>query len=137
MPEVSVFCPACGRATSRDEPAANDIRDKVLGALAYVALIPALIFLLIPTFHDSRSIRFHSWQSVLFSLSTLLLALALRLTFFIFSFLPLLAWLLLGIAALGVLMSWVVLVVKAAQGQSFELPPIGPWAMRLASPSVH
>jgi uncharacterized membrane protein len=137
MPDVSSFCPACGRSTTPDEFATNDFRDRALSALAYVALVPAIAFLLIPAFRHNRSIGFHSWQSVLFSIGSLIVALLLRLMFFIFSSLALLAWLLLGIGAIGIFMMWLVLTVQAARGRGFELPLIGPVAARLTSPSPH
>jgi uncharacterized membrane protein len=137
MPEVSAFCPACGRSVDEETPDSAELRERLLAALAYVALFPAVAFLIIPATRGSRFIRFHSWQSVLFLALSLLLALALRLSFVIFSLLPvvgfLLAWLLLGVGSLGLVTVWVVLVVKAILGHSFELPYIGPAAVRLTN----
>jgi uncharacterized membrane protein len=137
MPDVSVFCPACGRSTMSEDSAAGDMRARVLSALAYVAVLPAIVFLLVPALRGNRSVHFHSLQSLLFSISSLLLGLIVRLMFFIFLFLPLLAWLLLGTVTLGIFMIWIVLVVKAAQGYDFELPVIGRLAARLASSTPH
>ena len=137
MPDVSAFCPACGQSVIAQESAASDPREKLLGSLAYVGLIPAIILLVIPALRDNRFIRFHAWQSVFFSVSSVLLGLALRLLFIIFSMLPvvgfLLAWLSLGIGSIGILILWVVLVVKAAQGQHYELPLIGLLAAQFSS----
>ena len=109
----------------------------MLSALAYIGVIPAVILLLLPALRGNRFVRFHSWQSVLFSVVSLLMPLALRLLFVIFSMLPvvgfLLAWLSLGIGSIGIVTLWIVLVVKAAQGQHYELPLIGPLAAQLAS----
>jgi uncharacterized membrane protein len=136
MPDVSVFCPACGQSVI-EESAGTDPREKIVGALAYVGLIPAIVLLVIPALRDKRFIRFHAWHSVFFSVSSVLLGLGLRLLFIIFSMLPvvgfLLAWLSFGIGAIGILILWVVLVVKAAQGQHYELPLIGPLAAQFAS----
>jgi uncharacterized membrane protein len=137
MPDVSVFCPACGQSVIAEESGATDSREKLLGTLAYIGLLPAIVCLAIPALRNNRFIRFHSWQSVFFSVSSVLLALGLRLLFIIFSTLPivgfLLAWLSLGIGAIGIVTLWVVLVVKAAQGQHYELPLIGPLAAQFAS----
>jgi uncharacterized membrane protein len=48
----------------------------------------------------------------------------------------LLAWLCAGVAALAVVVLWAVLVAKAAQGESYELPLIGSVAERLAGESL-
>jgi uncharacterized membrane protein len=137
MPDVSAFCPACGSSVDIEESIASEPRERLLGALAYLGLIPAIVLLAIPALRRNPFIRFHAWQAVLFSGSSIILGLALRLLFVVFSLLPvvgfLLAWLSLGIAALGVVMLWVVLVVKAAQGQRYELPLIGPLAAQLTS----
>ena len=68
---------------------------------------------------------------------TVLLAGALKLLFVIFSVLPvigfLLAWLSLGIGSMGIFILWIVLLVKAALGHSYQLPLIGPLAEQLAA----
>jgi uncharacterized membrane protein len=137
MPDVSGFCPACGRSVIAEGSVVSDARERLLGALAYVGLLPAIVCLAIPVLRNKRFTRFHAWQSVFFSVSSVLLALALRLLFIIFSMLPvvgfLLAWLSLGIGSIGILILWVVMVVKAAQGQRYELPLIGPLAAQFTS----
>jgi uncharacterized membrane protein len=45
----------------------------------------------------------------------------------------LLAWLSLGIGSMGIFFLWVVLLIKAALGNSYQLPVIGPWAEQLAT----
>jgi uncharacterized membrane protein len=137
MPDFSGFCPACGRPTAADEFSTDRLRDKALGALAYIALIPAIVFLLVPPLRRNRSLAFHAWQSVLFSIASIVVAFVLRLMFFIFSFWALLAWVLLGVGALGIFILWLVLVVKAAQGSEFELPFLGPLAAHLATLHPH
>ena len=137
MPDISAFCPACGSSVAAEKFSASDPRERVLGTLAYIGLLPALVFLAVPAVRRNSFIRFHSWEAVFFSGSSILLGLALRLLFVLFSLLPivgfLLAWLSLGIGALGIVTLWVVLAVKAAQGQRYELPLIGPLAAEFAS----
>lgn len=142
MPEISAFCPRCGRSVEVEEfaetnqSAAADTRDTILGAVAYVGLVPAIVFLLVPPLKNSRFIRFHAWQSIFFAVGAAIMVPALRLLFIIFSLLPfigfLLAWLSLGIGFLGAVTLWAVLIAKAAQGHSYELPVLGPIAARLA-----
>lgn len=136
MPEISAFCPACGRSVALEDIDSKSLRDRILGALAYFALLPAAVFLIVPALKRSHFIRFHAWQAVLFTVFTVLLGLFFRLLFIAVSFFPsvgyLLGWVSLGIGALGIVMLWLVLVVKAAQGDSFELPFIGPLAIQVA-----
>jgi uncharacterized membrane protein len=140
MPEVSAFCPGCGRAVesgSEGNALIPDVaplsRYALAAAIAYATFIPALIFLLIPALRKTRFVRFHSLQSLLFALATLALGGATRLMFAglsVFSFL--LAWLVFGLVVLAVVFLWIVVVVKAALGDAYELPVIGRFAVHLA-----
>jgi len=143
MPEISVFCPGCGYPVKSEHElsatadlANMDSTERLLGAAAYLTFVPAILFLLIPPVKSRRFARFHSWQSILFALSAGIFALALKLVFVVLSILPLIgflvAWLSLGVGFLAIVVLWAVLVAKAAQGRSYELPLIGPLAVRLA-----
>jgi uncharacterized membrane protein len=137
MPEFSAFCPACGRSIHPHQ--VDDTRPgrKILGGLAYVALVPAIILLLVPSIREDRFIRFHAWQSVVFTVAAVIFAIVLRILFVLLSLLPLvgflLAWLLLGVGCIAVVVLWAVLVIKALQGQDFELPVVGSFAARFAT----
>jgi uncharacterized membrane protein len=138
MPEISAFCPGCGRSIHEDAEhlSASDTQEALLGALAYLTFIPAVVFLAIPAFKNKRFVRFHAWQSVFFTVVTLVVGLAMRLIFAILSFVPfmgfLFAWLSVGLMFLAVVVLWAVLVVKAGQGQAYELPWLGQFASRLS-----
>jgi uncharacterized membrane protein len=137
MPDISVFCPVCGRSVNEPEAlGAADLRDALLAALAYVMVAPAILFLAVPALKSSRFVRFHSWQSVFFAAATAVTAFLIKLLFAIFSMLPgiglLLAGLLVGVACIAIVIIWGALIVKAAQGQSYELPLIGRIAAQLA-----
>jgi uncharacterized membrane protein len=137
IPEVSVFCPGCGRPVEAPETLrARNTRDALLGALAYVTALPAIVFLAIPALRSNRFVRFHSWQSVFFAVAAAVIALLMKLLFTFFSMLPsvgfLAAWLSIGITFIAMVVIWVVLAVKAVQGQSYELPVLGRLAAKLA-----
>ncbi len=138
MPVTSAFCPACGLPSSSDrgEWFAGDRTDAVLGAIAYFAVLPAILLLAVPAIRSKHFLRFHCWQALLFAAGTVLIGLALKLLFMIAAFLPagfLLFWLLLGVSSIAVVLLWMVLVIKALQGYGYELPVIGPVAARLAA----
>ena len=131
MPTVGSFCPACGSAKPAAKPAlgrTGGIPDRVAGALAYVFLLPAIFFLLRPSFNRNRFIRFHAWQSILLAAVTVivfgvLLSMMGRVLVIFASF----------IVALGWFILWLVLIVKALQGEMFELPLLGRLADRQSS----
>lgn len=115
---------------------AADTREALLGALAYLGLLPAVVLLLVPAFKNKFFLRFHAWQAILFSAAAAVIAGAMRLIFAILSFVPfigfLFAWLAVGLVFLAMVVLWAVLVVKAGQGEGYELPWLGQFAARLA-----
>jgi uncharacterized membrane protein len=138
MPEISAYCPACGYPVNEasDPLPATDGMDKLLAAFAYVAVVPAIAFLVVPAIRLRSFVRFHAWQALFFAAATCILGLVLRLLFVIFSVLPfggfLFAWLLIGVGGIAVVIMWAALLAKAALGDRWELPFLGPWATRLS-----
>lgn len=138
MPDISAFCPGCGRSTVAPPEPADSVAtgERLLAALAYVALLPAALFLTLPSFRTNRFVRFHSWQSVLLVVLTLVLAGVTRLLFALLSIIPaiglLFATLMAGLVALALLMTWCVVVLMALQGKHYELAWLGRWAEALA-----
>ena len=47
-----------------DETVQSGLSDKNAGALAYITIIPAIIFLVAAPYNQSSYIRFHAWQCV-------------------------------------------------------------------------
>lgn len=140
MPDGAVACPACGKAKDAAVvPAAattggttGGMTDNVAGLLAYVTIIPAIIFLVIEPYNKNRFIRFHSFQNIFFHVAWFVLWIALT----IIAQIPVLGWLTIiiwPIIGLGGLILWIVLVMKAYQGQMFKLPVIGDMAEKQAN----
>jgi len=132
MPDSAAFCPGCGRSMhaeseARQRPAFT--RNHLLAGCAYFTFLPALAFLLLDRYRRNPFLRFHCVQCLLLWLISLTGALLIRvlgrLLLFIPMIGPLLAVLFVTIAALGALFLWIVLVVKALQGERFALPLIG------------
>jgi uncharacterized membrane protein len=77
----------------------------------------------------NRFVRFHSIQSILLAVATILMAIAMRILYSVLTLIPvlgyLLAWLAVTVAVLGWVILWLVLLVKALQGETFRLPLIG------------
>ena len=109
--------------------------DTFLAALAYITCIPAIFFVLVQPFKRNRFVRFHSFQSILLAVATVLIAVVMRILYSIFVLIPvvgfLLAWLASAVLLLGWAILWLVLLVKALQGETFKLPWIGNLADRI------
>ena len=138
IPAGATSCPACahpgtapaGGGTVAASPSTG-LTDNVAGMLAYITIIPAIIFLVVEPYNRSRFIRFHSFQSIFFAVAWTVIWIALSFVGMIpvLGWLTLLIWPLLGI---GGLIIWVILLLKANQGQMFKLPVIGDMAEKQA-----
>lgn len=133
--EGSELCPPCERlsevaAQQGTAPKAKfGSRENLIGAAAYLTFVPAAVFLLVNPFKKVPFVRFHSFQS-------LFLAVVIFLTFLVLGLVQsaalLLVLLVATLALLGFGILWILLVVKAMQGDAFQLPIIGALAARQA-----
>jgi len=126
IPDGATTCAACAGRAATAVPA-QAMTDNVAGMLAYITIIPAIIFLVMAPYN--RCIRFHSWQCLLF-------AAALFAAHFVLAIVPFLSLLMLPLHALislGAFILWIVLLVKANQGEMYKLPIIGDIAERQAN----
>ena len=99
--------------------------------LAYVTVIPAIVFLVMEPYNRSRFVRFHAFQSIFFAIAWTALSIVLNIVLHIpiLGWLTILIWPLIGFAGFII---WIVLLVKANQGQMFKLPIIGDLAEKQA-----
>ncbi len=124
MPANSAFCPACGWSM-RPIPAA----DRAAAAASYFTFIAGAVILLMPAFRNRRFVRFHAWQSIwlwgvffVFTGAALVLSnIAAAMLFLLFGIL----------ASLAMFFLWIVLSIKAWEGERFELPLFGELAARM------
>jgi uncharacterized membrane protein len=124
MPPSAAFCPACGWSM---RPLPQE--DRILAALAYFTFVPAGVLLLLPGFRTHRFIRFHAWQSALiWGVFFILAIIAISLSNVAAAMVFLLSGILISLAMLFL---WIVLSIKAWQGERFELPWFGTLAGRL------
>lgn len=103
--------------------------DRAVASLAYFTFVPAAALLFLPVFRSHRFVRFHAWQSILLWGAFFVLTIA---ALFLSNVAAAMAFLLFGIlVSLAMLFLWIVLSIKAWQGERFELPWFGPLAARL------
>jgi uncharacterized membrane protein len=130
-------CPKCaGTAGAPAAPAGGTaagagLQDNVAGALAYVTIIPAIVFLVLEPFNRKRFIRFHSFQCIFFAIAWTVLWIVLA----FIGHIPFLGWatiLVWPLISLVGFVIWLILVLKAYQGQMFKLPVIGDMAEKQA-----
>ena len=116
---------------------AGGMADNVAGMLAYITIIPAIIFLVMEPYNKNRFVRFHSWQNVFLHLAWIAAWIVLMIASAVLAFIPVLghltAFLLWMALCIGGVVIWVVLLMKANQGQMYKLPLIGDMAEKQAN----
>ncbi|HLK34921.1 MAG TPA: DUF4870 domain-containing protein [Terriglobales bacterium] len=135
MAEGAVTCGSCGAsgaqavgggaaAAPAAAPATGGMSDNVIGMLAYVTIIPAIIFLVMEPYNRNRFVRFHAFQSIFFCVACIALSIVMSIIGMVpmVGLITLFIWPLIG---LGFLVLWVILLLKAYQGQMWKLPFIG------------
>ena len=134
IPDGTTTCAACaGRVAAAPAVATvGGMTDNVAGMLAYITIIPAIVFLVMEPYNKSRFIRFHAFQSIFFAVAWTVLWVGLRIVVHIplFGWLTFLLWPLVMLAGFII---WLILVLKANQGQMFKLPVIGDMAEKQAN----
>ena len=140
VPAGAAFCNKCGASVSATTPGgaaavavparqttSTGLSENAAAAIAYITIIPAIIFLLIEPYNRMRLVRFHAWQCI--SLSVVWFAVRM-----VFLFLPWSygLWFLFPLLSLLIFGVWLLCLIKASQGQYFKLPLIGDFAEKQA-----
>ncbi|MBV8807909.1 MAG: DUF4870 domain-containing protein [Acidobacteriaceae bacterium] len=137
-----MFCPSCGNevgtatvcarcgALAGNGPAvsmaaAPGLSDNAAGALAYVTIIPAIIFLVMAEYNRRPFIRFHSFQSIFLGVACIIVTTVL-------TFIPVIGWILDPLVMIAFFVFWLIAIIKASGGKEYEIPFIGAFARKQA-----
>jgi uncharacterized membrane protein len=114
-----------------EETVQTGLSDNAASGLAYVTVIPAIIFLVVAPYNQNPNVRFHSWQSIFLGIAWIAVWMILVIVGMIpfVNFIDIALFPLVGIAFLIV---WVIAMVNAFQGKRFNLPIIGALAAKQA-----
>jgi uncharacterized membrane protein len=109
-----------GTQESRNETTSTGLDPNLAGLLCYLlSFVTGIVFLLIEK--ENRFVRFHAYQSLAVFGSLFLLSL-------IAGFIPVIGSLIGFLMGPVWLILWILLMVKAYQGERFKLPVTGDWA---------
>ena len=134
MPAGATACPTCAGGSPNPVSAAPaaGLTDNIAGMLSYL-LIPAIVFLVLEPYNKRKFIRFHAFQCIFLCVAEFALGIALA----VVEHIPFLGWIVLlalwPLVSLGELILWIVLLLKAYQGQMWKLPVIGDMAEKQAN----
>lgn len=107
------------------QSAQSGLSENAAGALAYVTIIPAIIFLIVEPYNRSAFVRFHAWQCIFLSIATFAIHTILMI-------IPVIGWIILPFASIGIFIIWIITLLKALKGDRFQLPYIGKLAAKQA-----
>lgn len=119
--------------------ASSGLSPNAAAALAYVTIIPAILFLVIEPYNKTPLVRFHSFQSIGLAVVWFVLWVVIFVLAMVFAFIPGLHFLTIFLFPLihfalfiGLFIVWLITILKASKGEFFKLPVIGDFAMKQA-----
>jgi uncharacterized membrane protein len=104
--------------------AASGLTENVAGMLAYITIIPAILFLVLEPYNRSGFIRFHAFQCLGIA--------AVGFASSVVAVIPIVGWIVSAIAFPVLFVCWVICLYNAYQGKMFRLPVIGDIAANMA-----
>ena len=107
-----------------EETTQTGLSDSAASGLAYMTIIPAIIFLVVAPYNQKAEIRFHCWQSIFLGIAWFAISLI--------AIIPILGWLVFLVGSLLLFVVWIICIVKAFGGQRFKVPVIGDFAEKQA-----
>lgn len=138
-------CAACagrasvggGAATATAAAPTSGMADNVAGMLAYITIIPSIIFLVMEPYNKNRFVRFHSFQNLFFAGALIVCWIAFTILSMVLAFIPILGHIVIALLwfalAIGSFILWIVMLLKANGGQMWKLPVIGDMAEKQAN----
>jgi len=112
------------------------IPENIAGVVAYITIIPSVVFLFLEPFRRNFFVRFHAFQHLYLWVAGFVFAIAagiLSMLLQLIPFMRVLVFPLAGLITLAWFFLWVLLVVKAYQHELFKLPIIGDLAEQQAA----
>jgi uncharacterized membrane protein len=126
--------PATAPAAAGYVPVQSGLSDNSAAAIAYITIIPAIIFLVMEPYNRKPFVRYHAMQCIGLHILWLAVWIVLMIVGIMLAMihLHLLVLLLWPICWIGLVILWVLCIVSAAQGKWFKLPFIGDFARKQA-----
>jgi len=138
LPAGANNCPGCGRPAGQSvgggtaaAPAQGaaavpgGLPDNMVGLLAYITIIQAIIFLVVPPYNTHRFVRFHCFQCIFLGVALIAVSIVL-------GFIPIVGWILSPFVGLAGFVAAVIAAIKAYSNQMWKIPLIGDFAEKQA-----
>lgn len=116
--------------------AGSGLSDNAAAAIAYLTIIPSILFLVLDPYKRIRLVRFHSIQNLALAVVWFVVWMALVIVHIMLHFIPFIGLLFFVVdmlVAVGFFVAWLLALIKASKGEFFKLPFIGDFAEKQAS----
>jgi len=104
--------------------AESGLSDNAAGALAYITIIPAILFLVLEPYNKRPFIRFHAFQCIGLAVCAFALSLIM--------IIPILGWIVGVLGDLALFVCWILCIIKASKGQRWKVPILGNYVENIA-----
>jgi uncharacterized membrane protein len=115
--------------------ASQGLSENAAAAIAYLTIIPAIVFLVLEPYNRMPLVRFHSWQSIALGVAAFVLEVIISICEMALHFIPGI-FILFGLVHLVIgvclFLVWLFIILKASKGEWFKLPVIGDFAEKQA-----
>ena len=132
---LAVAPAGAGAATVPASTTGAGLSPNAAAAIAYLTIIPSIVFLVLEPYKSMRLVRFHSIQNIVLAVAWIVAYVALTILGIVMHFIPLfgivIALLDMGIGVLF-FVAWLIALIKASRGEYFKLPLIGDFCARQA-----
>ncbi|HUV96928.1 MAG TPA: hypothetical protein VMV98_05610 [Acidobacteriaceae bacterium] len=115
------------------DPNPTGLSDNAAGGIAYITIIPAIVFLIVEPFKRSSYVRFHAWQSIFFFVAATVIDILVGVVQNLVPSAAFLTLTVLQLVNLAIFVVWIIVFVSAFNGKRFKLPIIGGLAEQQAS----
>ena len=110
----------------------SGLSDNAAAGLAYITIIPAIVFLIIEPFKRSSFVRFHAWQSIFFFVAWAAIDILIGMVQHLVPSTVFLTLTVLQLVGLAIFIVWLIVFIGAFGGKQIKLPVIGDLAARQA-----
>lgn len=137
MAHTSTTCPKCGSATLPSVSGASGgaapqpsgqvggLPENTASGLAYITIIPAILFLVLEPYNRNANVKFHAFQCIGLTVAAVACS--------VIMIVPVIGWIVGMLGHLAVFVCWLIALIKAFSGGRFKIPVIGDFAEKQAN----
>jgi uncharacterized membrane protein len=121
------------KGVTMSDPNPSGLSDNAAGGLAYITIIPAIVFLIVEPFKRSSYVRFHAWQSIFFFVAWAVIDILVMAVQNLVPSAVFLTLTVLQLVGLAIFVVWLIVFISAFNGKRIKLPIIGDLAEKQAN----